>query len=107
MGADQNAQVLREPLVDVFPTVKKPTFKVLEEDAEFGIKVKKKNGILSRIEFADPSIHPHRTLRKLSTESRLKKLRRQRLKQKKRNSQRHSVRHRHRHPKNRKRNSLL
>lgn len=42
MGADQNAQVLREPLVDVFPTVKKPTFKVLEEDAEFGIKVKNK-----------------------------------------------------------------
>lgn len=57
MGADQNAQVLREPLVDVFPTVKKPTFKVLEEDAEFGIKVKKMEFCQELSSLIHPSIH--------------------------------------------------
>ncbi|KAI8149553.1 eukaryotic mitochondrial regulator protein-domain-containing protein [Fennellomyces sp. T-0311] len=35
MGADQSVTPLIEPLVDIFPRVKKPTFKLVEEDAAF------------------------------------------------------------------------
>ncbi|KAI9255693.1 eukaryotic mitochondrial regulator protein-domain-containing protein [Phascolomyces articulosus] len=35
MGADQSVTPLKEPLVDIFPKVKKPTFKLVEEDAAF------------------------------------------------------------------------
>ncbi|KAI9492388.1 eukaryotic mitochondrial regulator protein-domain-containing protein [Zychaea mexicana] len=35
MGADQSVTPLIEPLVDIFPKVKKPTFSLVEEDAAF------------------------------------------------------------------------
>lgn len=39
MGADQTVQILQEPLVDLFPKVKKPTFKLVEEHESFTEKV--------------------------------------------------------------------
>lgn len=39
MGADQTVQILQEPLVDLFPKVKKPTFKLVEEHETFTEKV--------------------------------------------------------------------
>jgi hypothetical protein len=39
MGANQPASLLQEPLIDIFPNVSKPRFKVLEEDADFTAKV--------------------------------------------------------------------
>ncbi|CAO3596985.1 unnamed protein product [Absidia cylindrospora] len=38
MGANQPASLIQEPLIDIFPNVSKPRFKVLEEDAEFTSK---------------------------------------------------------------------
>ncbi|KAI8084459.1 eukaryotic mitochondrial regulator protein-domain-containing protein [Halteromyces radiatus] len=38
MGADQPAVLLQEPLIDIFPNVSKPRFKLIEEDAEFTSK---------------------------------------------------------------------
>ncbi|KAI8330840.1 hypothetical protein BC941DRAFT_361007 [Chlamydoabsidia padenii] len=35
---DQPANLLQEPLIDIFPNVSKPRFKVLEEDADFTAK---------------------------------------------------------------------
>ncbi|KAG2226153.1 hypothetical protein INT45_003298 [Circinella minor] len=35
MGADQSITPLTEPLVDIFPKVKKPTFKSVDEDVDF------------------------------------------------------------------------
>ncbi|ORZ16206.1 eukaryotic mitochondrial regulator protein-domain-containing protein [Absidia repens] len=38
MGANQPASLLQEPLIDIFPDVSKPRFKLLEEDVEFTSK---------------------------------------------------------------------
>ena len=40
MGADQSVTPLKEPLVDIFPKVKKPTFKSVEEDVAFTEQVR-------------------------------------------------------------------
>ena len=40
MGADQSITPLTEPLVDIFPKVKKPTYKSVEEDVDFTEQVR-------------------------------------------------------------------
>ncbi|ORZ01692.1 hypothetical protein BCR43DRAFT_433717 [Syncephalastrum racemosum] len=59
MGADQSVTPLNEPLVDVFPPVRKPFFKSLEEDADFGHKDAAK--VLKRMPFGELREH---TIRK-------------------------------------------
>ncbi|CAO3662155.1 unnamed protein product [Rhizopus microsporus] len=51
MGVDNRTELLKEPLVDVFPNVGKPKFKSLKEDAHFGPEDAAK--VLNRIPFKD------------------------------------------------------
>ncbi|KAI8372242.1 eukaryotic mitochondrial regulator protein-domain-containing protein [Choanephora cucurbitarum] len=51
MGVDKTAEILREPLADVFPPVGKPKFKTLKEDAPFTPQDAAKE--LNRIPFKD------------------------------------------------------
>ncbi|KAI9364315.1 hypothetical protein BD770DRAFT_418022 [Pilaira anomala] len=51
MGVDKSFDALKEPLVDIFPTVGKPKFKTLKEDATFGPEDAAK--ALDRISFKD------------------------------------------------------
>ncbi|KAI8064866.1 uncharacterized protein B0P05DRAFT_476283 [Gilbertella persicaria] len=51
MGVDQTAELLKEPLADVFPPVGKPKFKTLKEDAPFTPRDAAKE--LNRIPFKD------------------------------------------------------
>lgn len=51
MGVDKTIELLKEPLIDIFPTVGKPKFKTLKEDATFGPEDAAK--ALGRIPFKD------------------------------------------------------
>jgi hypothetical protein len=51
MGVDQTVELLKEPLIDIFPAVGKPKFKTLSEDANFGPT--EAADVLGRIPFKD------------------------------------------------------
>jgi hypothetical protein len=51
MGVDKTMDLLKEPLIDIFPNVGKPKFKTLKEDASFGPEDAAK--VLNRIPFKD------------------------------------------------------
>lgn len=51
MGVDKTFELLKEPLVDIFPSVGKPKFKTLKEDATFAPEDAAK--VLGRIPFKD------------------------------------------------------
>jgi hypothetical protein len=51
MGVDKTIELLREPLIDIFPSVGKPKFKTLKEDESFGPEDAAK--ALGRIPFKD------------------------------------------------------
>lgn len=51
LGVDKSVDLLKEPLVDIFPTVGKPKFKTLKEDATFGPNDAAK--ALGRVTFKD------------------------------------------------------
>lgn len=51
MGVDQALELLKEPLIDVFPPVGKPRFKTLKEDATFTPEDAAKT--LNRLPFKD------------------------------------------------------
>lgn len=51
MGVDKTIELLKEPLIDIFPSVGKPKFKTLKEDASFGPVDAAK--ALNRIPFKD------------------------------------------------------
>lgn len=51
MGVDKTVELLKEPLIDIFPSVGKPKFKTLKEDATFAPEDAAK--VLGRIPFKD------------------------------------------------------
>jgi hypothetical protein len=51
MGVDKTVDLLKEPLIDIFPSVGKPKFKTLKEDATFSPEDAAK--ALNRIPFKD------------------------------------------------------